>query len=75
MAMLLVTLSTVGLVRRPDEGIEAHIFQLWLVVEFVMIGFFAFKWLPQSPKQALLILILQIIAAFVASFPVFYYNL
>lgn len=75
LAMLLITLSTVGLVRHEDEGIEAHLFQIWLVLEVVLIGFFGLKWLPRMPKQALIILVLQVVFVFVAAFPVFYFNL
>lgn len=75
LAMLFITLATSGLVRHEDEGIEAHIFQIWLVLEIVLIGFFGLKWLPQVPKQALMILALQIFAALAACFPVFYFNL
>ncbi len=73
--MLLITLATTGLVRQEDEGVQAHLFQLWLVVEVVMIAFFALKWVPRAPKQALLILLAQIIASLAACFPVFYFNL
>ena len=41
----------------------AHLFQLWLVLEPLMVGFFAVKWLPRAPKQALFILALQIVVA------------
>lgn len=46
-----------------DEGTGAHLFQIWLVLEPFMLGFFAFKWLPREPKEALIILALQIVAA------------
>lgn len=29
-----------------DEGTGAHLFQIWLVVEVLMVAFFAIKWLP-----------------------------
>ncbi len=37
-----------------------------------VIGFFVLKWLPQAPKKALLILILQIFVALVPILTVFY---
>jgi hypothetical protein len=73
--MLVITFETSGLMRQADEGTEAHLFQTWLVVEAVLIGYFAIKWLPRMPKEALLILLLQIIASLAACFPVFYFNL
>jgi hypothetical protein len=74
-AMLLITLSTVGLVRQADEGTEAHIFQLWLVLEAFLIAFFGFKWLPSAPKDALFILAIQIVLVLLGMFPVFYFHL
>lgn len=62
-------------VREADEGTLAHLFQLWLVLEVFMVSFFAIKWLPQAPKQALVILAIQIIAALLPISVVFYFNL
>lgn len=62
-------------VRQPDEGTGAHLFQIWLVLEVLMVLFFAIKWLPQRPKQALLVLAIQIVAALAACAPVFYFRL
>jgi len=62
-------------VRQHDEGTGAHLFQIWLVLEVLMVSFFAIKWLPQRPKQALLVLVIQIIAALIACAPVFYFKL
>jgi len=46
-----------------DEGTAAHIFQLWVVIEALAVAFFAIKWLPQSHRQALMVLALQVAAA------------
>ena len=62
-------------VRQPDEGAGAHLFQIWLVFEVFMLAFFAIKWLPKAPKQALLIMIFEIVAALAACAPVFYFKL
>ncbi len=62
-------------VRQPDEGTGAHLFQIWLVLEVLMVAFFAVKWLPQKPKDALRVLSLQIVAALAACAPVFYFHL
>ena len=48
-----------------DEGIMAHSFQLWAVLEFVGILFFAFKWLPKEPRTAWKITVLQIVLAII----------
>lgn len=61
--------------REVDEGAGAHLFQIWLVLEALMIAFFAIRWMPQSPKAALWILVVQFAAAVGACAPVFYYHL
>ena len=74
-AYLVIHIAIFGIVREADEGTGAHLFQLWLVLEPLMVGFFAVKWFPRAPKQALLILALQIAAALLACAPVFYFKL
>jgi hypothetical protein len=74
--MYLVTYITLfGVVRNEDEGTGAHLFQLWLVLEPFMVGFFAFTWLPRARKQALIILALQILAALLPISVVFFLGL
>jgi hypothetical protein len=55
-----------------DEGAAARIFQLLIVAQLPIIGFFALKWLPQAPRKALLILALQIAIALVPILTIFY---
>jgi hypothetical protein len=45
-----------------DEGAPAHIFQLIMVAQLPIAGYFAIKWLPKRPRQALLVLALQVAA-------------
>jgi hypothetical protein len=45
-----------------DEGAAAHLFQLLMLGQVLVIGTFAVKWLPRAPKQALLVLALQVAA-------------
>jgi hypothetical protein len=61
--------------READEGTAAHLFQIWLVLDVMMVVFFVIKWLPQRPQQALIILALQIVAALLVCAPVFFLNL
>jgi len=72
---LISYLAIFGIVYHEDEGTPAHLFQIWMFLEFLMIVFFAFKWLPREPKQALKILALQIIVALATMAPVFYFKL
>jgi hypothetical protein len=38
LAMVLTTLDLSGAVRKEDEGTQAHIFQIWLVLEVVLVA-------------------------------------
>ena len=62
-AYLVTVTSLFGIVREKDEGTGAHFFQLWLLLEPFMLGFFAVKYLPLARKETLQILALQIVAA------------
>lgn len=57
-----------------DEGAGAHLFQIWLVLEFFFVAFFAAAWLPREPKPAMRVLIVQIISIAAGMFPVFYFQ-
>ena len=81
-AMSLAALATVlghvvvfGVAREADEGATAHLFQLLLIAQAPIIAFFAIKWLPQTPRQALPVLALQAGAALAALAPVFFLGL
>jgi hypothetical protein len=62
-------------IPQPDEGIGAHLFQIWLLLEFLLVAFFAIKWIPRKPNEALLILGLQVLGVVAGCFPVFYFHL
>lgn len=71
LATVLLFLAMYGVVREPDEGTAAHIWQLLMALQLPIIAFFAMKWLPRAPKQALYVLALQALAALAALAPVF----
>ena len=73
-AMVLGHIAMFGVVREADEGTTAHLFQIWIVLEVLLVAFFVARWLPQAPKQALLVLAIQVIAALVVCAPVFYFK-
>jgi len=58
-------------IRQPDEGTAAHLWQLLIGGQVPIVGFFAIKWLPRSPREALPVLILQACAGLAALAPVF----
>ena len=45
-----------------DEGAPARLFQLIMVAQLPIAGYFAITWLPRRPKQSLIVLGLQAVA-------------
>jgi hypothetical protein len=72
LALVLGHFAVYGIVHEADEGTPAHLFQLLMVAQVPIIGFFAIKWLPQGPRPALLVLALQFAAAVAAFAAVFF---
>ena len=75
LATVLGHVAMFGAVREADEGTAAHVFQLLMIAQVPIVAFFAIKWLPRTPRQALHILALQASAALAALAPVFFLNL
>ncbi|HEV2039651.1 MAG TPA: hypothetical protein VGT81_06345 [Casimicrobiaceae bacterium] len=75
LATVLVALAIGGLVRETDEGTAAHIWQLLMGGQIPIVAYFAIKWLPQAPRQALYILALQVGVALAALAPVYLLHL
>jgi len=57
-----------------DEGLGAHLFQLWLPLEAIIVMYFSVKWLPKERKEAFPIFIIQIILVIAVCTPVFYFR-
>ena len=55
--------ALVGVARQEDEGIEARIFMLLMLLNAVAIGVFAVRWLPVAPKAAVPVVALQVLLA------------
>jgi len=75
LATVLGHVAMFGAVREADEGTAAHIWQILMAAQVPIVTFFAIKWLPRAPRQALHILALQVGAALAALAPVFFLNL
>jgi hypothetical protein len=60
-----------GIIRQPDEGTAAHLWQLLMAGQLPVLLFFAIKWLPRAPRQTLYVLALQAGAALASMAPVF----
>ena len=77
-AALVLVLSHValfGVVHETDEGTAAHLWQLLMAGQLPVVAYFALKWLPQAPGQALAVLLLQAVAALAACVPVYWFKL
>jgi hypothetical protein len=71
LATVLVFIASHGTAPQADEGAAAHIWQLLMAAQAPIVLFFAIKWVPQSPRQAVPVLALQVGAALAAMAPVF----
>jgi hypothetical protein len=54
--------ATYGLVVEADEGVEAHLFQLLMPLDLIVMAYFAITWLPRRPL-ARVVLAVQCVAA------------
>jgi hypothetical protein len=71
LALVVIHIVLHGTARQPDEGTAAHLWQLLMAAQIPIMGVFAIRWLPQSPKCGLAILALQGMAALAAFGPVY----
>ena len=71
LGIVLLALVIYGPTPQADEGAAAHTWQLLIAGQLPFILFFALRWLPQAPGQALVVLVLQAAAGLAAMLPVF----
>jgi hypothetical protein len=62
MILIFVAINGFASSGNGDEGAPAHIFQLIMVAQLPIAGYFAITWLPKRPKQSLLVLAVQAVA-------------
>jgi hypothetical protein len=72
LAMVLLHFARFGIVHEADEGTEAHLFQILMVAQVPIVIFFALKWVPRAPREAMIVLALQA-AAGIAAFSAVYF--
>lgn len=75
LALVLGFVAVFGVVHETDEGTAAHVWQLLMAGQVPIVAFFAVKWLPRAPKQALKVLLLQAGAGLAALAPVYFLGL
>ena len=71
LATVLLFLALHGPAPQADENAAAHIWQLLMAAQVPIVLFFAIRWVPESPREAVPILALQVVAALAAMAPVF----
>ena len=74
LAVVLAYATMFGTARQADEGTAAHVWQLLMAGRVPVVAFFAIKWLPTEPRQAVQVLALQVGAALAALFPVWWFQ-
>ena len=74
LALVLGHAALYGVVHEADEGTPAHIFQLLMVAQVPVVAFFAIHRLPRDPRQASLVLALQVAAGMAAMASVYFFT-
>jgi len=74
-ATVLIHVLLFGGAREADEGTAAHIWQLLIALQVPIVFFFAMKWLPRAPRDAMYVLAVQAAAGLAALAPVFILHL
>jgi hypothetical protein len=75
LTVVAIHVAMFGAAREADEGIAAHLWQLLMVAQIPVIVIFAIKWLRRMPREACVILAIQLVAAVAAVTPVYFLGL
>ena len=59
LAMIVWFVAAHGVVHQPDEGAQAHLWQLLVAGQVPLVGYFALTWLPRSGRPAMVVLATQ----------------
>jgi hypothetical protein len=59
LAMIVWFVAVHGVAHQPDEGAQAHLWQLLVAGQVPLMAYCAFRWLPRARRPALLDLALQ----------------
>lgn len=71
LVLLLWHVAAFGVVRQADEGAAARVYQLLMAAQAPIVAYFAITWVPRAPREALLVLALQVGAALLTLAPLF----
>lgn len=70
LGMVISHVAVFGMAREADEGAIAHLWQLLMAAQLLLVMVFGAKWLAKRPRAALAVLGLQVLAALGAIAPV-----
>ena len=56
LAMIVWYVAVHGVVHQPDEGAQAHLWQLLVAGQVPLVAYFAISWLPRARRPALVVL-------------------
>lgn len=73
--MVLIHVVAIGADPAADEGTAAKLFQILLAGQAPFVAFFAAKWLPRMPSEAMFVIAAQAAAALIALAPVVLFDL
>ena len=59
LAMIVWFVAAHGVVREPDEGTQAHLWQLLVAGQLPLVVSFAIRWLPIAGRPAAVVLAVQ----------------
>ena len=59
LAMIVWFVAVHGVVHQPDEGAQAHLWQLLVAGQVPLVAYFAIRWLPRARRPTLIVLALQ----------------
>jgi hypothetical protein len=62
LAMIVWFVAVHGVVHQPDEGGQAHLWQLLVAGQVPVMAYFAARWLPTGGRPALVVVALQLAA-------------
>jgi hypothetical protein len=75
LSVVIIHIARFGVTHEADEGTSAHLWQLLMVAQVPIMGFVAITQLSESPRRAIPVLALQVVAALAALAPVYFLNL
>jgi len=75
LALLLGYLALFGVTRQEDEGTAAHLYQLMIGAQVLIIPYFALRWGIQDLKAGASVIALQVVAILITFAPLWYFGL